>query len=100
MSDRQKFKELIIATRVAGFTDKSYRDYMNHLRGQERAARQVEKGRRFMTYEEQMKLDSQQHVKFNQLSAQEQEAVNAERESLWGQIPEHLQAKARKMAGR
>lgn len=49
-----------------------------------------------MTYAEQAALDAQRHIKFTDLPAEEQ----ALRESLWGQIPAHLQAKARKMAGR
>lgn len=97
--ERRKFKEAIVATRVAGATDKSYRDYMNHLRGQEKVIRQRQ-GSRIMTHEEQMKLDSQRHVKFNELSQTEQAQLTAERESMWGQIPAHLQEKARKLAGR
>lgn len=54
-----------------------------------------------MTADEQRKWDNEtSHVRFNQLSAQEQERMNAERESLWGQIPAHVQAKSRKLAGR
>lgn len=100
-ASRRRFKEQIIATRVAGATANHYRDYMNHLRGQERVARQAQqKGSGIMTYEEQQKLDSQRHVKFNELSASEQAQLASERESMWGQIPEHLQQKARKLAGR
>ena len=53
-----------------------------------------------MTYEEQVKLESQQHVRFNELSVAEQAKLATERESLWSQIPAHIQAKSRKLAGR
>jgi len=101
LDDRRRFKETIIATRVAGATDKGYRDYMNHLRGQERVVKAQQRGRRqVMTYEERLKLESQRHVKFNQMSAQEQARLEQERAGMWKQIPQHLQAKAGKMAGR
>ena len=53
-----------------------------------------------MSYEEQVRLEQQRHVRFNQMTAEQQEKFTAERESLWGQIPLHLQKKARKLAGR
>jgi len=53
-----------------------------------------------MTYEEQVRLEQQRHVKFNELSAEEQAKLTAERDSLWSQIPQHIQAKSRKLAGR
>lgn len=96
---RYKFKELIIATRVAGAEEKSYSRYMNHLKQQERVVQQRSTGRRIMTYEEQLKLDAQRHVKFNQLSQTEQDALQAERKSMWGQIPSHVLAKSKKLAG-
>jgi len=58
-------------------------------------------GRKFMTPDEQRKWDSEtSHLSFNLLSQAEQERITAERESLWAQIPAHVQAKSRKLAGR
>ncbi len=99
--ERRQFKEAIIAVRVAGADEKGYTKYMNSLRQIERKVeQQTRPGRQHMTYEEQVKLEQQHHVKFNQLSQAEQDAITAERESLWSQIPPHIQAKSRKLAGR
>lgn len=99
-ASRRRFKEQIVATRVAGATANHYRDYMNHLRGQERVAR-AQQGRQLpMSPEAQQQLATQKQVRFNEMSAQEQEQFTQQRDSMWGQIPEHLQAKARKLAGR
>jgi len=76
---------------------------MRHLRQAERQVQQAQatqKGQRFMTYEEQVRLEQQRHVKFNELSAEEQAKLTAELDSLWSQIPQHIQAKSRKLAGR
>lgn len=72
---------------------------MNHLKQQERAQVAAQKGRRFMTYEEQMKLESQRHVKFNEMSVEAQDKLQAERTSMWAQIPAHILAKSKKLAG-
>ncbi len=101
--ERYRFKQAIISSRVGGATDQSYQSYMRHLKQAERqtqATQARERGQRFMTYEEQLKLEAQKHVKFNQLSQAEQAALTAERDSLWAQIPAHIQAKSRKLAGR
>jgi hypothetical protein len=101
--ERRKFKESVIAARWAGATQQSYDNFMRHLRQSERQVQQAQatqKGQRFMTYEESIRLEQQRHVKFNELSAEEQSRLTAERESLWGQIPAHIQAKSRKLAGR
>lgn len=102
--ERRRFKEQVVATRWAGATEQSYQNLMRHLRQSERQ-QQVAVARSRgthvpMTYEEQMKLESQKHVRFNQMSAEQQEKLTAERESLWAQIPAHIQAKSRKLAGR
>ena len=103
-SDRQKFRELIIATRVAGADEKGYTKFMNRLKSQERAAKRAEGQQgvkhQMRTYEEETWMAAREHVKFNEMSAEEQSKLTAERESLWGQIPAHLQDKARKLAGR
>lgn len=99
LDGRRSFKETIIATRVANAEEKSYTRYMNHLKGQERVVEQRRTGRRFMTYEEQMKLESQRHVKFNEMSAEQQAKLQAERQSMWDQIPAHILAKSKKLAG-
>lgn len=48
---------------------------------------------------EQALLDRQQHVEFGELSQQEQMRLQGEVDSLFGQIPAHLQEKARNLAG-
>ena len=53
-----------------------------------------------MSYEEQVRLEQQHHVRFAEMSVEQRERLTAEREALWGQIPLHLQKKARNMAGR
>ena len=72
---------------------------MNHLKGQERVAEQQRTGRKFMTYEETLKLESQRHVKFNEMSAEQQAKLQAERKSMWGQIPAHILQKSKRLAG-
>lgn len=49
--------------------------------------------------QEQALFDKQQHYDFNELSKQEQMRLKDELDSMWGQIPEHLQKKARDLAG-
>lgn len=49
--------------------------------------------------QEQALLDRQQHVGWNEMSAEEQRKLSSEVDSLFGQIPAHLQAKARGLAG-
>ena len=55
--------------------------------------------RQILTPQEQALLDKQQHVEFSELSAGEQRRLQAEVDSLFGQIPAHLQQKAKDMAG-
>lgn len=52
-----------------------------------------------MTYEETLKLESQKHVKFNEMSADQQAKLQAERQSMWGQIPAHILQKSKRLAG-
>jgi hypothetical protein len=51
------------------------------------------------TPQEQALLDRQQHVGFGELSDVEQQRLKGEIDSMWGQIPAHLQEKARGLAG-
>ena len=101
---RRRFKEAIIASRVSQADDKHYRDYMAKLKQSERVVnKEVERhhgGHLPMSYEEQVRLEQQHHVRFNEMSVEQREKLTAEREALWGQIPLHLQKKARKLAGR
>lgn len=48
---------------------------------------------------EQALLDRQQHYDFSELSQTEQVRLQGEIDSLFGQIPAHLQEKARNLAG-
>ena len=56
-------------------------------------------GRSILTPQEQALLDRQQHWGFSELAPDEQRKLSAEMETMWGQIPAHLQDKARNMAG-
>lgn len=51
------------------------------------------------TPQEQALLNKQQHYDFSELSQQEQMRLRGELDSMWGQIPAHLQDKARRLAG-
>lgn len=66
-----------------------------------RSYRQLVKAnqRNLLTPQEQALLDKQQHYDFGELSAEEQRKLNSEVADMWGQIPVHLQEKARRMAG-
>jgi hypothetical protein len=57
-------------------------------------------GQRVMpTPQEQALLDKQQHYDFGELSQGEQQKLKGELDSMWEQIPTHLQEKARNLAG-
>lgn len=60
---------------------------------------QVSRSRNILTPQEQALLDKQQHYSFSDLSASEQQRLNNELSNMWGQIPAHLQEKAKKLAG-
>jgi len=99
--ERVQFKEAIIANRAAQLDANYYTNFMRQLAAETKPAQQRQPGGHLpMTYEEQIKLEQQRHIKFNELSAAEQKQIEAERESLWAQIPAHIQAKSRKLAGR
>jgi hypothetical protein len=55
--------------------------------------------RNLLTPQEQALFDRQQHVGFAELSEGEKQKLNSEIDSMWGQIPAHLQQKARTLAG-
>lgn len=67
---------------------RSYRTLVNH-----RPSRTI------LTPQEQALLDKQQHYGFGDLSPDEQRKLNSEIGDMWGQIPAHLQDKAKKLAG-
>lgn len=99
--ERLRFKESIIATRVGGATEKGYKEYMGHLRQRERSIQRTQtKGQQMKTYEEEIWMEAREHVKLAQLPPEKRTQFEAERDSMWGQIPQHLQDKARKLAGR
>jgi hypothetical protein len=56
-------------------------------------------GRHILTPQEQALLDRQQHFGYGDLSQDEQQKLKGEIDSMWGQIPAHLQDKARDLAG-
>lgn len=88
--------------RIAGATDKSFKEVMRKMQQQERVieARQAREEKRQMkepmTFKERQALKMQGHVKFTDLPESEQKL----RDEMWSQIPEHLREKANKMAGR
>lgn len=55
--------------------------------------------RNIPTPQEQALLDKQQHYDFSELSQAEQQQLKSEMDSMWGQIPAHLQEKAKGLAG-
>jgi hypothetical protein len=87
-------------TRIAAIDDgKKFQTQYNKLL---RAYRQLVAAgpqRSLPTPQEQALLDRQQHVGWGELSAGEQQRLKGEVDSLFGQIPPHLQEKARKLAG-
>ena len=55
--------------------------------------------RNILTPQEQQLFDKQQHYEFSELSTGEQQQLKGEIDSMWSQIPAHLQEKARNLAG-
>jgi hypothetical protein len=79
---------------------KKYQQQYNRLlQAYRRLVKQAGTQRSIPTPREQALLDKQQHYGFNELSVDEQRKLSAEMETMWGQIPAHLQDKARGMAG-
>lgn len=75
---------------------------MGHLRQRERVMqrREDKSVRTPMTPKEKWALEAQGHTRFNELPVEERSRMESERDSMWSQIPQHLQDKARKLAGR
>lgn len=75
---------------------------MSHLRQRERVIQRKENQqvRTPMTPKEKWALEAQGHTRFSELPDSERSKFEAERSEMWGQIPQHLQDKARKLAGR
>lgn len=78
---------------------KKFQQQYNRLLGSYKRLVKHVPGRSILTPQEQALLDRQQHFEFSELSPQEQRQLNYEIDGLMGQIPAHLQEKARKMAG-
>lgn len=78
---------------------KKYQAQYNRLLQSYRRLVKQAPGRSILTPQEQALLDRQQHYGFGDLAPDEQRKLSAEVETMWGQIPAHLQDKARKMAG-
>lgn len=86
--------------RVAQIEDgKKFNSQYQRLLRAYRALVQSGSSRSILTPQEQALLDKQQHYGFSDLSTEEQQKLSGEVDSLFGQIPEHLQKKARDMAG-
>lgn len=86
--------------RVAQIEDgRKYQQQYNRLLSSYR--RLVKRGpsKQLLTPQEQALLDKQQHYGFNDLSQGEQGKLKSEIDSMWSQIPAHLQSKARNLAG-
>ena len=78
---------------------KKYQQQYNKLLSAFRRLEKQGPGRNILTPQEQALLDRQQHFGFNDLAPDEQQKLIGEINSMWGQIPAHLQEKARGMAG-
>lgn len=107
--DRQRRSDRvdhIYEARVAQLDDDGYKKEMQRLRQAERiieAQRSPDRqrrGRTFMTPDEQRKWDTETtHLRFAEMSPDEQERIASQRTAGWSQIPAHLQQKAKKLAG-
>lgn len=100
LSHRTRIVE-IYNYRIAQATDKSFRETMSRLRQQAKAAHKPPTERRLQmqTNEEKIWMAAREHVKFSELPDEQRSAFEAERQSMWSQIPAHLQDKAKKLAG-
>lgn len=49
--------------------------------------------------DEKLWMSAREHVKFSDMNEADRVALTAERDSMWSQIPAHLQEKAKKLAG-
>ena len=86
--------------RVAQIEDgKKFQTQYNRLLASYKRLVKHTPGRNILTPQEQALLDRQQHFGFDELTPQEQRQLKHEIDGLMGQIPKHLQEKARKMAG-
>jgi hypothetical protein len=85
--------------RVAQISDgRKYQEHFNKLARSYR--RLLNRGeRQLLTPQEQALMDKQQHDDYVNLPVQEQQKLKGEIDVMWGQIPEHLQEKAQKLAG-
>lgn len=74
---------------------------MNRLQRQAKAAHKPPAERRptIQTNEEKIWMAAREHVKFSEMPESEREAFTSQRDSMWSQIPAHLQEKAKKLAG-
>ena len=78
---------------------KKFQTEYNRLLTAYRRLVQAGPARTLPTPQEQALLDRQQHVGWSELSAGERQKLQGEVDSLFGQIPAHLQEKARGLAG-
>ena len=78
---------------------KKFQRQYNRLLGSYKQLMRHAPGRTVLTPQEQALLDRQQHMEFSELSPREQRQLKHEIDGLMGQIPKHLQEKARMMAG-
>ncbi len=92
----------IYETRIAGATEKSFKQVIGNLRRVERQMEQVDRnvtrsrrGSLPMTPAEQEALDAQQHLEFRDLPPEQQQKITEELSDMWGQIPKHLREKAK-----
>lgn len=89
--------------RVAQATEASFKETIGKFRRAQRVAAEKEQretgqlpqGAAPMTEKEIVALEGQQHVRFTDLSPEEQQ----QRDSMWETIPAHLREKAKKLAG-
>ena len=86
--------------RVAQIEDgKKYQQQYNRLLSAYHQMVRRGPGRQMLTPQEQALLDKQQHFGYGDLAPVEQQKLKEEVDVMWGQIPSHLQDKARNLAG-
>jgi hypothetical protein len=85
--------------RIAQIADgRKYQSQVNKLSGA--LNRLLRRGtQNLLTPREQALMDKQDHVTYADLKPAEQQKLKAEIDMMWGQIPEHLQEKAQRLAG-
>lgn len=86
----------IYDVRLAGATEKSFKEVIAKLRSQERAMERVERKleEHDMTPKEMQAVQSQRHLTIATMPARERDALQAEIDQMWAKVPEHRRDRA------